>query len=453
MPNLGQCGAYTRPLCERVSSFGLCRFISIMDRTPCLPATIGKRLFKAVGPGVVTGAADDDPSGIATYSIAGAQLGTHLLWTAFLTWPLMAFVQMMCARIGMVTRMGLAQALRKKFSPRIVLVASLMLLTANTINIGSDLAGMADALEVLTGIPAGVFVAPMGFGIMWATIVLRFTQIENVLKWLAGILLVYVVTAFLIHIDWSEVLFATIVPSIPEGSDAWATLVALLGTTISPYLFFWQAGEEVEDAKIAGRAEATQGSQVPAGLVMDRAIDVGLGTFFSNLVMYFIILTTAMTLHRAGITHIESSKDAALALRPLAGDLASTLYALGILGVGFLAIPTLAGSAAYAIAETFDWREGLDKTFRQARNFYSIIALSITVGVLLTILDVNPMQALFWTAVMNGILSPFLLLGIIAIATDKEIMGGQTSSPFSVAVVGLTTVVMFVAAVGMFLHH
>jgi Mn2+/Fe2+ NRAMP family transporter len=160
-----------------------------------------------------------------------------------------------------------------------------------------------------------------------------------------------------------------------------------------------------------------------------------------------------MTLHRAGITHIESSKDAALALRPLAGDLASTLYALGILGVGFLAIPTLAGSAAYAIAETFDWREGLDKTFRQARNFYSIIALSITVGVLLTILDVNPMQALFWTAVMNGILSPFLLLGIIAIATDKEIMGGQTSSPFSVAVVGLTTVVMFVAAVGMFLHH
>lgn len=413
------------------------------------PKRIGERLVSAVGPGVVTGAADDDPSGIATYSIVGAKLGIHLLWTAFLTWPLMAFVQMMCARIGMMTGMGLAEALRQKFSSRLVLVVSIALLTANTINIGADLAGMGDALEVLTGIPAEIFVAPMGLGIMWATIVLRFSQIESVLKWLASILVVYVVTAFLIQIDWSEVLFATLIPSVPEGREGWAALVALLGTTISPYLFFWQTGEEVEDAKVLGNNGVQQRGAIAEKLT-ERAIDVGLGTFFSNIVMYFIILTTAMTLHRAGITDIQSSKEAALALRPLAGDLATTLYAVGILGVGFLAIPTLAGSAAYAMAEALRWREGLDEKFRDAQRFYLIIVASISVGIVLNFLDINPMRALFWTAVMNGVLAPFLLLGIIAIATDSTIMRGQPSSPVAVFVVAFTTLLMFGAAIAMF---
>jgi Mn2+/Fe2+ NRAMP family transporter len=362
----------------------------------------------------------------------------------------MAFVQMMCARIGMVTGMGLAQALEKKFSRRLVIIASLLLLIANTINIGSDLAGMSDALEVLTGIPAALFVAPMGFGIMWATVVLRFNQIERVLKWLVGILFVYVVTAFLIHIEWSEVLVATVVPSIPDGAEAWATLVALLGTTISPYLFFWQTGEEIENSKSRDRIKGTTGETLPPVAIRERAIDVTLGTFFSNLVMYFIILTTAMTLHRAGITHIESSKDAALALRPLAGELASALYAIGILGVGFLAIPTLAGSAAYALAETFRWNEGLDLKFKQAPQFYTIMMVATGIGALLNLLNVNPMQALFWTAVMNGVLAPFLLVGILAISTDKKIMRGQTSSRTSVSVVGLTTLLMFSAAIAMF---
>lgn len=420
-----------------------------MNDKPLPPPTLGKRLVKAVGPGVVTGAADDDPSGIATYSMAGAHLGTHLLWTALLTWPLMAFVQMMCARIGMVTGMGLAEALERKFSRRLVLVASVILLAANTINIGSDLAGMGDALEVLTGIPAEIFVAPMGFGIMWATIALRFTQIENVLKWLAGILIVYIVTAFLIPIDWSEVLVATVVPTVPQSSDAWAALVALLGTTISPYLFFWQTGEEIEDAKVNGDAVSTSGP-VSSARITERGLDVGLGTFFSNVVMYFIILTSAMTLHRAGITHIDSSKDAALALRPLAGDLASTLYAVGILGVGFLAIPTLASSAAYAVSETFRWDEGLDRRFHEAPRFYSVIIVSVTIGTVLSFLDVNPMQALFWTAVMNGVLAPFLLVGILAIATDKALMRGQPSSRLSILVVGVATLLMFAAALGMF---
>ncbi|MEN9845502.1 MAG: hypothetical protein RIS36_649 [Pseudomonadota bacterium] len=420
-----------------------------MEHKPALRKEFGRRMVNAFGPGVVTGAADDDPSGIATYSIVGAQLGTHLLWTAFLTWPLMAFVQMMCARIGMVTGMGLAQALERKFSRRLVLIASVMLFTANTINIGSDLAGMGDALEVLSGIPAGIFVAPMGFGIMWATIALRFTQIENVLTWLAGVLLVYVVTAFLVPIVWSEVLIATLVPSLPHGSDAWAALVAILGTTISPYLFFWQTGEEIEDAKVIGDAGSTQGS-ISHSRIAARGIDVGLGTFFSNIVMYFIILTTAMTLHHAGITNIDSSKDAALALRPLAGDLASALFAIGILGVGFLAIPTLAGSAAYAMAETFRWDEGLDRRYHEAPQFYAVIVASIAIGMVLSFLNVNPMQALFWTAVMNGVLAPFLLVGILAIATDKILMRGQPSSRLSIFVVGLTTLLMFVAAIGMF---
>ncbi len=419
-----------------------------MDQKDSISSKIGNRLIKAVGPGFVTGAADDDPSGIATYSIAGAQLGTHLLWTAFLTWPLMAFVQMMCARIGMVSGMGLAEALEKKFSRRVVLIVSVTLLIANTINIGSDLAGMGDALEVLTGISAQFFVAPMGFGIMWATIFLRFTQIENVLKWLAGILVVYIITAFLIPIDWSEVLVATFVPSLPNSSNAWAALVALLGTTISPYLFFWQTGEEIEDAKAFGEMKIN-GSTIPSSRITDRAIDVGIGTFFSNVVMFFILLTTAMTLHRAGVTNIDSSKEAALALRPLAGELASTLYAVGILGVGSLAIPTLAGSAAYALAETFRWEEGLDRKLHEAPRFYAVIVVSIVIGMLLTFLDVNPMHALFWTAVMNGVLAPFLLLGILAIATDTDIMRGQPSSRLSIVVVGFTTLLMFVAAMGM----
>lgn len=421
-----------------------------MVSKPVDNAALGRRLCKAVGPGVITGAADDDPSGIATYSIVGARLGTQLLWTALLTWPLMAFVQMMCARIGMMTGVGLARALEMRFSRRLVVFASLILLTANTINIGSDLAGMGDALEVLTGIRSEVFIAPMGLGILWATIALRFAQIESVLTWLAGILFVYVITAFLIPIDWSEVLFATVVPSLPDSSEAWAALVALLGTTISPYLFFWQASEEVEELQVLKGDGSRPQRVVSADRITDRAFDVGLGTLFSNLVMYFIILTTAMTLHRAGITNIESSKDAALALRPLAGELASALYAIGILGVGFLAIPTLAGSAAYAMAETFRWNEGLDRKFREAPRFYFVMGVSITIGMVLSLLNVNPMHALFWTAVMNGVLAPFLLLGILAIATDKRIMRGQPSSRVSVCVVGATTLLMFVAAIGMF---
>jgi Mn2+/Fe2+ NRAMP family transporter len=428
-----------------------------MGYTPLMSSTLDTppeklriRLARSLGPGVITGAADDDPSGIATYSMAGAQLGTSLLWTAFLTWPLMAAVQMMCARIGMATGLGLAGALEKKYSRRVVLIAAAALFIANTINIGADLAGMSDALEVLTGVRSEVFVAPLGIGIAYATIVLRFDQIERFLKWLVLTLLVYVLTAFLVDIDWLSVFYDACVPSFPSSSLGWATLVAILGTTISPYLFFWQASEEVEDERVLQRNGASSNTAISRQQVVTRAVDVGVGTFFSNLVMFFIILTTAMTLNRAGITNIESSKDAALALRPLAGNLASTLFAIGIIGVGCLAIPTLAGSAAYALSDVFKWRQGLDEKFKTAPRFYAVMIISIGLGMGLSLLKVNPIKALFWTAVINGLLAPFLLVGILSIARDRTIMRGQPSSKLSIVVVSVTALLMFVSGIGMF---
>lgn len=418
-------------------------------KTPKKPAGI-RRFFSVLGPGVITGAADDDPSGIATYSIAGAALGTSLLWTAPLTWPLMAAVEMMCARIGMVTGAGLQQALGKKF-PRVVLIAiAVALLAANTLNIGADLAGMADAAEMLSGFKARYFVVLFGVAIAVATARLRYYQIAGVLKWLAVSLLAYVVTAFLVHPVWLPILHDAFVPSWPKSKEAWATLVAILGTTISPYLFFWQAAQEVEEEKAMGRRALVSRRGATPRELGDRKLDVGVGTFASNLVMFFVILTTALTLHRHGIDKIESSRAAAEALRPLAGHLAATLYTVGILGVGFLAIPTLAGSAAYAFAETFHWQQGLDKKVAQARPFYMVIFVSTAVGVGLDFAHINPMRALFGSAVINGVLAPFLLLGILVVASDRKLMQQQPSSMLGKAVVALAVLLMFGAAIGMF---
>ena len=335
-----------------------------------------RRFLSVLGPGLVTGAADDDPSGIATYSIAGARLGTTMLWTAWLTWPLMAAVQMMCARIGMVTGRGLAGALRARFPRWSLVIVSIALLGANTINIGADLSGMADAAETLSGINSHYFVVLFGVGIGWATIRLRYYQIAAVLKWLAVVLFAYVLTAIYIGPDWTRVLRDAFVPSMPHGSEAWGTLVAILGTTISPYLFFWQASQEVEEEKAMGRRMLRSRYGATSREILDRKIDVGVGTFFSNMVMFFIILTSALTLHRHGVTRIETSRAVAEALRPLAGRFAESLYTIGLLGVGLLAIPTLSGSAAYAFAETFGWRQGLDQRLGSARYFYAVVILS-----------------------------------------------------------------------------
>jgi NRAMP (natural resistance-associated macrophage protein)-like metal ion transporter len=406
-------------------------------------------LLKSLGPGVITGAADDDPSGIATYSVAGAQLGTKLLWTALLTWPLMAAVQMMCARIGMVTGQGLAGNLKRRFPSWLLLVFIIALLVANTINISADLAGMADAAAMLSGINARWFVVVFACLISLATVRLHYQQIANVLKWLVLVLFAYPITAFVVGADWARVARDTLVPSMPHTRDEWSTLVAILGTTISPYLFFWQASEEVEEEKAAGQRTLAKRRGATGNELHIRRMDVGVGTFFSNFVMFFIILTTAITLNRHGITHIETARQAAEALRPLAGKFAATLFTVGIVGVGFLAIPTLAGSAAYAFAETLGWRQGLDKNLKQARSFYALILLSTAAGVGLNFAGINPVKALYWAAVINGLLAPFLLVAILIVASDKKLMQGQPSSRLSWTVVALTTVAMFVAGIAM----
>ena len=420
-----------------------------MTETKRSPITL-HRVLRALGPGVTTGAADDDPSGVATYSITGAQLGTSLLWTAWLTWPLMAASQLMCARIGMVTGTGLAGAFRSKFPRWVVAMLSLSLLFANTINIASDLAGMGDAARLLFGGSTQIYVIVFGVGICVATIRLRYTHIASVLKWLALALFAYVITAFIVKPDWSVILKVSFTPSLPSGKLAWETLVAILGTTISPYLFFWQAGQEVEEEKAMGRILKIYREGATVDEIVDRRIDVTIGTFFSNLVMFFIILTTALTLHlHVATQNISTTAQAAEALRPLAGDFAYWLYTLGIVGTGLLAIPTLAGGAAYAFAETFDWAYGLENKLRQASSFYGVFILATVGGIGIDFLGIAPFKALFWTAVINGVLAPFLLIGILLISSDSKIMRGQTSSRLSVITVVMTTILMFGAAIGM----
>ncbi len=416
------------------------------DREPGLV----RRFFALLGPGLVTGAADDDPSGVATYTIAGAQLGTSLLWTAFITWPLMGCVQFMCARIGMVTGRGLGGALRKKIPRWMLIIAAVALFGANSINVGSDLSGMADAAEMLTGLNSHWFVILFGVGISFWTIHCRYYQIAMILKWLALCLFAYVITAFVVRPDWSSILHDTFVPSWPKDHDTWQNLVAILGTTISPYLFFWQSSQEVEHEKAMGRRMLVQRQNATSREIIDRKLDVGVGTFFSNFVMYFIILAAAVTLHAHGVTKIETSKQAAEALRPLAGSLAYFLYTAGLIGVGLLAIPTLTGSAAYAFAETFAWREGLDQRFRGARPFYFVIIVSTVIGIAMDFLKINPVKALFWTAIINGILAPFLLVGILYVASDRKLMLNQPSPVLSRVVVAIAALAMFGAAIGMF---
>lgn len=409
-----------------------------------------RHFWGALGPGVISGAADDDPSGIVTYSIAGAEFGTKLLWLAPLSWPLMAAVQSMCARIGMVTGEGLMAGLRTKFPRWLLTVACVALLVANTFNIGADLSGMADAGEALTGINSHILVVGFGTLIGWATVRLRYAVIARVLKWLALVLFAYVITAFKLGPHWGSVLRDTFVVSVPHGSRAWGTVVAILGTTISPYLFFWQASQEVEEEKTIGRQTIVARRGATADEIARRNVDVGAGTFFSNLAMFFIILTTALTLHLHGITQPTSSREVAQALEPLAGKFSSLLFTLGLLGTGALAIPTLAGSAAYAFVELFGWRQGIDERFRGAPAFYAVVIFALAAGVAFDFANFNSLKLLYTTAVINGVLAPFLLTGILLAASDKKLMRGQPSSRLGRTVVGVTTVIMFAAAIAMF---
>jgi Mn2+/Fe2+ NRAMP family transporter len=356
----------------------------------------------------------------------------------------------MCARIGMCSGYGLARALRRKFPAWLVALAALALLAANIINIGADLSGMADAVEMLTGFNSHIAVILFGVGISAATVWLSYGQIASTLKWLALFLFSYVLTAIVVHPDWPRVLRDTIVPTIPRSKDAWAMIVAILGTTISPYLFFWQASQEVEEEKFIGRHDTLARLGATSSEILTRKLDIGVGTFFSNIVMFFIIVTTAFTLHRHGITNIETSRQAAEALKPLAGRGCFLLYTAGVIGTGLLAIPTLSGSAAYALAETFGWKQGLDEKLEKAHAFYAVVLLSTAIGIGLDFAGINPVRALYWTAIINGLLAPFLLLGILIVSADPIIMYNQCSSILGRWIVGITTAAMFIAGIAMF---
>jgi NRAMP (natural resistance-associated macrophage protein)-like metal ion transporter len=409
-----------------------------------------KEFFAQLGPGLITGAADDDPSGIATYSVSGAGFGYATLWTALFCFPLMAAVQLMCARLGMVTGRGLAAVVRRRYSRWVLWGACLLLTVANVINIGADLGGMADAAQMVTGIRS-VWLTPV-FAIVIVVLMLfsSYRAIARVFKWLTLVLFAYVITAFVVRPDWRAVLHATFVPQIHWSAEYLSVLVAILGTTISPYLFFWQAAQEVEEERSAGKTTVAQRKGATPKELRDARNDVMTGMFFSNFVMYFIILTTATTLHAHGVTHIATARQAAEALKPLAGAGAYWLFTLGLIGTGMLGVPVLAGSSAYAIAEAMNWTGSLDRKPKLAPKFYGVLAVAMTLGLALDFAGLDAVKMLFWSAVANGVLAPPLIVIVVLLTTDQTVMGESVNPPLLKWLGWLTAAVMTVAAIAMF---
>ena len=408
-----------------------------------------RRLLGLLGPGVVTGASDDDPSGIGTYSAAGASLGYATLWTALLTFPLMTAVQYMCAKVGMVTGEGLAGVLRRHYPRWVLYPAVAALVVANTLNAGADIGAIAAGINLLVPISQKWLVFPVGVTILVIQVWGSYRLIANVFKWLCLALFAYIGAAFLSRPDWGEVAEGTFLPEIHLDSAYLVTLVAILGTTISPYLFFWQSSQEVEEEKALGRRWLWQRLGATDRELRYAWWDVAIGMFFSNVVMYFIILATASTLHRAGQTDIADAAQAAEALRPLAGAAATGRLARGLIGTGLLAVPILTTSGAYAVCEAFGWPSGLDERPGKAPQFYGIIAASTAAGILFNYAGVNPISALFWTAVLNGFLAPPLLVVLMLVAGNRAIMGRRVNG-LTLSVVGwITTALMFAAAAGL----
>ena len=381
--------------------------------------------LRHVGPGVVTGAADDDPSGIATYTQAGAQFGTGLLWTVFLSLPFMIAIQLVSARIGRVTGKGVSANLREH-TPRSFLMAMVLLLVvANTINIAADIAAMGEALQLVVG--GGAHFHAVVFGVL--TVLLQvfvpYRKLAPILKWLTLFLFAYVIAVFLVDVPWTHVLHDLVIPKLQWTPGYWMMIVALLGTTISPYLFFWQASQEVEELRLKGKGRGTD-AQVRSDLKRVKR-DTYVGMFFSNAVAFFIMVLGGVVLYGAGIHDVTTAAQAAQALRPLAGDFAFVLFAGGIIATGMLAVPVLASSAAYAVAEAFDWPEGLERQWFEAKRFYAIIAIATIVGTGLDFTPIDPMKALYWSAVINGVVAVPIMAGLMLLASKKEVMGAFTS--------------------------
>jgi NRAMP (natural resistance-associated macrophage protein)-like metal ion transporter len=408
-----------------------------------------KAYLKVLGPGLITGASGDDPSGIGTYSQTGARFGYAQLWTALFTFPLQAAIQEICARIALQTGRGLAANIRKYYPKSILYFYISLLFIANTISLGADLGAMAASAQLLFGLPILLWLAGMTILTALLEIFIPYKQYAKVLRVLTLMLFAYVIGAFFTSQDWAQALRNTIIPTFHFDRQYLFNLVAILGTTITPYLFFWQANQEVEEEIDEGKTTETQRKGVSKIELKWMRTDVISGSFFSNIVFWFIVVTTASALHRHGITNIDSAPKAAEALRPLAGDFAYVLFAGGIIGTGLLAVPILAGSAAYAVSETFKFREGLSLKLREAPAFYTVIALATLVGAAINLIGINPISALYYAAVLNGIVAPMLLFMIMLISNNRKIMQNKTNGRVSNILGWIATIAMGIAAIAL----
>lgn len=410
----------------KVAESEVIRFIKLIEK----PWIKGYYFFRALGPGFITGASDDDPSGIGTYSSVGAKFGLGIIWMAAWLLPMMMAIQEVCARIGIVTNKGLAGVLQKHYKKKVVAFIVVLLIVANVVNIGADLGAMAASLQMLTNI--NFYVGAVFFAVL--SIVLEvfigYRIYVRIMKWLAFSVLAYVITGIIINPDWREILSFAVIPRITFSEEYLFAIIAVFGTSITPYLFFWQASGEVEENEFKKKIQRLMHEKFHINnheRIAKMRTDVGTGMILANVVFFFIVLTTAQVLFKNGITDIESAHQAAEALRPLAGDYAYLLFAIGIIGTGLLAVPILAGSGAYALAEIMKWHEGLDKKFSRAKGFYMVIIVSILFGLLLNLLNINPIKALYYAAFLNGIIALPLLIVIMVVGDDKKIMGRETN--------------------------
>lgn len=414
----------------------------IGDLTVNRPYKRAKQYWQTLGPGLTTGAADDDPSGIATYSQTGAQYGFQLLWLSVFTFPLMSVVQEMCARIGLVTGRGLAANIRRHYPPWVLYLVTALLIGANTFNIGANLGAMASATRLL--FPQLSFMILLAFFTFISIGLQVFTSYEKYakyLKWMALILLSYVFSALSINLDFGEIVKNTLLPTIVFSKDQIFLICAILGTTISPYLFFWQTSQEVEEEILKGKITLAMRQGTDKRHIKRMRMDVFSGMFISNLVMFFIIAACAATLFKNGITNIQTSAQAAEALKPIAGDQAALLFTLGIIGTGMLAVPILAGASAYAISEALQWKQGLHKKLNDAYSFYGIIIFSMLVGLVLNLIGIDPIPMLIYSAVANGVIAPIILFFIVRISANKKIMGDWKNHKVITAV-GISTIII-----------
>jgi len=409
-----------------------------------------KNIWKSLGPGLITGASDDDPSGIITYSVAGAKMGPHALWSMLYTLPLMIAIQEMSARIGLASQCGLAGNIKRYYSKATLILISSLIILANTFNIGADVFGMASAIELLVPGSTQLLSWIVVGAILFLTVILPYKKIVSVFKWLAMGLLAYVIAGFTVIDNWPLILWQMVAPSFQINKENFIIVVALFGTTISPYLAFWQASEEAEEKRIESKTEdkpyVCEYKIVTRSELKRATKDTRIGMIFSNAVAFFIIALTSSVLFNAGVHNIETVKDAAEALKPLAGNYAYILFSLGVIGAGLLAIPILAGSSAYVLAEIFNWRGGLDRPFTKAKGFYTVIIVSAVVGLLITYTGISPIQALFFTSIIHGLVAPFLIMMILHMANNKAIVGPNVNSKLS-NFLGYTTLVVMATTI------